>query len=154
MQLMLPLPPLPSPPFPLPPPCIGPAPATNGCAQDALCVTTPLPSPLRLGHTQPRCLTCVPPTTITPINTTPTPPHPHPTPPEHIVAKAIRDGGIDAVIDHEGGFMCSRERSDVYSTHEPQAAFHARIAFCLDLHNDATKAMRFEPDAHRWASVG
>ncbi|EFJ52858.1 26S proteasome regulatory complex [Volvox carteri f. nagariensis] len=68
---------------------------------------------------------------------------------EYIVAKAIRDGGIDAVIDHEGGFMASRERVDVYSTAEPQAAFHARIAFCLDLHNEAIKAMRFEPDAHR-----
>jgi hypothetical protein len=72
-------------------------------------------------------------------------------PPEYIVAKAIRDGAIDAVIDHEGGFMWSRERTDVYSTTEPQAAFHARIAYCLDLHNDAIKAMRFEPDAHRWA---
>lgn len=28
---------------------------------------------------------------------------------ECIVAKAIRDGGIDAVIDHEGGFMASKE---------------------------------------------
>lgn len=73
---------------------------------------------------------------------------------EYIVAKAIRDGGIDAVIDHDGGFMASRERPDVYSTAEPQAAFHARIAFCLDLHNEAIKAMRFEPDAHRCGVVG
>lgn len=65
------------------------------------------------------------------------------------MAKAIRDGGINAVLDHEGGFMASRERRDIYSTSEPQAAFHARIAFCLDLHNDAIKAMRFEPDAHK-----
>jgi 26S proteasome regulatory subunit N3 len=28
---------------------------------------------------------------------------------EYIVAKAIRDGGIDAVIDHEGGSMSSKE---------------------------------------------
>jgi len=28
---------------------------------------------------------------------------------ECIVAKAIRDGGIDAIIDHEGGFMASKE---------------------------------------------
>lgn len=68
---------------------------------------------------------------------------------ECIVAKAIRDGGIDAVLDHEAGFMASRERRDVYSTGEPRAAFHARIAFCLDLHNDAVKAMRYEPDAHK-----
>lgn len=30
---------------------------------------------------------------------------------ECIVAKAIRDGGIDAIIDHEGGFMASKEVS-------------------------------------------
>jgi 26S proteasome regulatory subunit N3 len=32
-----------------------------------------------------------------------------------------------------------------------QSAFHARIAFCLNLHNEAVKAMRFEPDAHKRA---
>lgn len=68
---------------------------------------------------------------------------------ECIVAKAIRDGAIDAIIDHEGGFLQSRDVADVYSTAEPQSAFHARIAFCLDIHNDAIKAMRFEPDAHK-----
>ncbi|GAX76172.1 hypothetical protein CEUSTIGMA_g3616.t1 [Chlamydomonas eustigma] len=68
---------------------------------------------------------------------------------ECIVAKAIRDGGIDAVINHELGFLASKEVSDVYSTGEPQAAFHARIAFCLDLHNEAVKSMRYEPDAHK-----
>ncbi len=39
----------------------------------------------------------------------------------------------------------------MYSTGEPQGAFHARIAFCLDLHNEAVKAMRYEPDAHKKA---
>eukprot|EP00798_Chlamydomonas_sp_ICE-L_P009324 gene9324-16457_t len=72
---------------------------------------------------------------------------------ECIVAKAIRDGGIGAVLDHEGGFMASREIADVYSTHEPQAAFHARIAFCLDLHNEAIKAMRFEAQAFGYNCV-
>lgn len=37
----------------------------------------------------------------------------------------------------------------MYSTGEPQSAFHARIAFCLDLHNEAVKSMRYEPDAHK-----
>jgi hypothetical protein len=32
-----------------------------------------------------------------------------------------------------------------------QSEFHARIAFCLNLHNEAVKAMRFEPDAHKRA---
>ncbi|MEW5307935.1 MAG: hypothetical protein WDW36_010303 [Sanguina aurantia] len=68
---------------------------------------------------------------------------------ECIVAKAIRDGGIEAVLDHEASAMTSRTSTDIYSTAEPQTAFHARIAFCMDLHNEAVKAMRFEPDAHR-----
>lgn len=70
---------------------------------------------------------------------------------EFIVAKAIRDGGIDAVIDHAAGFLQSRELLDVYATSEPQSAFHQRIAFCLDIHNEAIKAMRFEPGAHKAA---
>lgn len=55
---------------------------------------------------------------------------------ESIVAKAIRDGGIDAVIDHAKGWMLSKEIADIYSTPEPAAAFHARTAFCLDIHNE------------------
>ena len=47
-----------------------------------------------------------------------------------------RDGGIEASIDHEGGWLASKEVADVYSTEEPQAAFHARVAFCLDVHNE------------------
>jgi 26S proteasome regulatory subunit N3 len=33
---------------------------------------------------------------------------------------------------------------DVYVSSEPAEAFHARVAFCLDLHNEAVKAMRYE----------
>ena len=68
---------------------------------------------------------------------------------EGIVAKAIRDGVIDAEIDHAAGELVSREVSDLYSTFEPQAAFHKRITFCLNVHNDAVKAMSFPPDAHK-----
>ena len=42
--------------------------------------------------------------------------------------------------------------TDVYSTGEPQAAFHARIAFCLDLHNEAVKSMRYE--VCEWGGTG
>lgn len=42
-----------------------------------------------------------------------------------------------------------QEIIDIYSTNEPQLAFHQRISFCLNLHNDAVKAMRFPLDAHR-----
>ena len=40
----------------------------------------------------------------------------------------------------------------MYSTGEPQAAFHARIAFCLDLHNEAVKSMRYE--VCEWGGTG
>ncbi|CAG8737617.1 11288_t:CDS:10, partial [Dentiscutata erythropus] len=68
---------------------------------------------------------------------------------EYIVAKAIRDGVIDATIDHEKGFMKSKENADIYSTNEPQFAFHQRVSFCLNLHNESVKAMRFPLNAHR-----
>lgn len=55
---------------------------------------------------------------------------------ESILAKAIRDGGIEASIDHEHGWMTCKDRVDVYATNEPQSAFHARVAFCLDIHNE------------------
>ena len=51
---------------------------------------------------------------------------------------ACRDGGIDATIDHEQSFMSSKEVIDIYSTEEPQSAFHARVAFCLDIHNEVS----------------
>ena len=68
---------------------------------------------------------------------------------EFIIAKAIRDGGINAVIDHDNACMLSNAKLDVYSTSEPLTAFHNRICFCLNVHNEAVKAMRFPPDAHK-----
>ncbi|GFN94742.1 26S proteasome non-ATPase regulatory subunit 3-like [Plakobranchus ocellatus] len=67
---------------------------------------------------------------------------------EFIVAKAIRDGVIEATIDHEHGYVQSKETGDVYSTKEPMAAFHQRISFCLDIHNQSVKAMRFPPKSY------
>ncbi len=58
---------------------------------------------------------------------------------EYIVAKAIRDGVIEAKLDHEKGWMESREKTDVYATNEPQEQFQQRINFCLQLHNDSVK---------------
>ncbi|XP_010935159.1 probable 26S proteasome non-ATPase regulatory subunit 3 [Elaeis guineensis] len=68
---------------------------------------------------------------------------------ESIVAKAIRDGAIDATIDHANGWMLSKETGDVYSTNEPQIAFNSRIAFCLNMHNEAVRALKFPPNSHR-----
>lgn len=67
---------------------------------------------------------------------------------EFIVAKAIRDGVIEATIDPEKGYMRSKESTDVYSTRDPQLAFHQRISFCLDLHNQSVKAMRYPPKSY------
>jgi len=73
----------------------------------------------------------------------------HPEDMEPIAAKAIRDGVIDAKLDHTNGTLVSEGPTDVYSTLEPQAAFHKRITFCLNVHNDAVKAMSYPPDAHK-----
>lgn len=70
---------------------------------------------------------------------------------ECIVAKAIRDGIIEAVIDHEGGFVKSRETIDVYSTPEPTEQFHRRLAYSFQLHNEAVRAMRFPPELSKAA---
>ncbi|XP_011046661.1 PREDICTED: probable 26S proteasome non-ATPase regulatory subunit 3 [Populus euphratica] len=68
---------------------------------------------------------------------------------ESIVAKAIRDGAIDATVDHANGWMVSKETGDIYSTNEPQIAFNSRIAFCLNMHNEAVRALRFPPNSHK-----
>jgi len=62
---------------------------------------------------------------------------------EHIVAKAIRDGIIDATINHEESFMKSKETLDLYSTNEPTNVFQNRIEFCLKIRNASVKALRF-----------
>jgi len=68
---------------------------------------------------------------------------------EYIVAKAIRDGVIEATLDHERGYMKSKDVGDVYATREPGDAFHERIRACLTLHDESVKAMRFPMNQHR-----
>ncbi|KAJ6111673.1 hypothetical protein N7523_007734 [Penicillium sp. IBT 18751x] len=68
---------------------------------------------------------------------------------EYIVAKAIRDGVIEATLDHEHGFMKSKDVGDIYATREPGEAFHERIRACLALHDESVKAMRFPMNQHR-----
>ena len=58
---------------------------------------------------------------------------------EYIVAKAIRDGVIEATLDHENGYMKSKDVGDVYATREPGEAFHERIRACLGLHDECVK---------------
>ena len=62
-----------------------------------------------------------------------------------LLTKAIRDGVIEAHIDHEAGFLQTKDLTDVYSTLEPMKAFNQRIKFCLELRNHSVKAMRFPP---------
>ncbi|KAL5046411.1 hypothetical protein BDW71DRAFT_197597 [Aspergillus fruticulosus] len=68
---------------------------------------------------------------------------------EYIVAKAIRDGVIEASLDHERGFMKSKDVGDIYATREPGEVFHERIRACLGLHDESVKAMRFPMNQHR-----
>ena len=68
---------------------------------------------------------------------------------EFVVAKAVRDGVIDATINHELQYVQSHDLVDVYATVEPSEAFHRRIAYCLTTHNDAVRAMRYTPDAYK-----
>ncbi|XP_016539979.1 probable 26S proteasome non-ATPase regulatory subunit 3 isoform X2 [Capsicum annuum] len=72
---------------------------------------------------------------------------------EYIVAKAIRDGAIDATLDHANGWLVSKATADVYSTNEPQIAFDSRIVFCLTMHNEALRALRFPQDLRNKESV-
>jgi 26S proteasome regulatory subunit N3 len=46
---------------------------------------------------------------------------------------------IDAIIDHEHGYIQSKENPDVYSTTEPQHTFDQRISFCLTIHDESVK---------------
>jgi len=67
---------------------------------------------------------------------------------QFVVAKAIRDGAVDARLDAVQGCMLCPGGGDVYASGEPAAEFHARITFCLDLHNEAVRSMRYPADAH------
>ncbi len=63
---------------------------------------------------------------------------------EFVCAKAIRDGVIDARISHEDGWVYNTNQPNFYSTDEPQQAINKRISFCLDVHNEAVRAMRYK----------
>ncbi|TBU25626.1 diphenol oxidase-A2 [Dichomitus squalens] len=67
---------------------------------------------------------------------------------EYIVGKAIRDGVIEGRIVHEKGWMeCGGQKSG-YGP-EVSDVFSRRIAYCLELHNQSVKAMRYPLNAHR-----
>lgn len=68
---------------------------------------------------------------------------------EYIVAKAIRDGVVDATIHHSQSYMESQTQADVYSTTEPYEQFHKRTEFCIKIRNDAVRAMQFHEAEER-----
>jgi 26S proteasome regulatory subunit N3 len=41
--------------------------------------------------------------------------------------------------------MKSQDTQDIYTSNDPQSIYKKRIKFCMDLHNDAMKAMEFPP---------
>merc|ERR1711964_476891 len=71
---------------------------------------------------------------------------------EFIVAKAIRDGVMDAVVDAETGVVTTNEVGDVYSSSAPLDELSQRISFCFSIHDDAVRAMRY-PDVKSKAVV-
>ncbi|ODV86946.1 hypothetical protein CANARDRAFT_195932 [[Candida] arabinofermentans NRRL YB-2248] len=68
---------------------------------------------------------------------------------EYIVSKAIKDGVVEATINHKEGYMQSKELLDVYSTKAPQSEFDRRVKFCMSLNNDSVKAMRYPMSTNR-----
>ncbi|EJD51211.1 diphenol oxidase-A2 [Auricularia subglabra TFB-10046 SS5] len=67
---------------------------------------------------------------------------------EYIVGKAIRDGVIEGRVVHENGWMECGGNKGAYGP-EVADVFGRRIAFCLGLHNESVKAMRYPLNAHR-----
>lgn len=68
---------------------------------------------------------------------------------EYITAKAIRDGVIEASLDHSNGHMVTSPQKDAYSTTEPSEAFHARITALLGMRDECVMAMRYPMHKHK-----
>ncbi|KII87567.1 hypothetical protein PLICRDRAFT_54649 [Plicaturopsis crispa FD-325 SS-3] len=67
---------------------------------------------------------------------------------EYIVGKAIRDGVIEGRVVHERGWMECGGQKGGYGP-EVSEVFNRRIGYCLELHNQSVKAMRYPLNAHR-----
>lgn len=68
---------------------------------------------------------------------------------EYITAKAIRDGVIEASLDHANGHLVTTPQRDAYSTTEPSEAFHARISALLGMRDECVMSMRYPMDKHK-----
>lgn len=65
---------------------------------------------------------------------------------EYMVSRAIRDGVIEATINHEQSYIETSELLNVYGTNEPQKMFDERIKFVYQLHDECVVAMRYPED--------
>lgn len=65
---------------------------------------------------------------------------------EYMVSRAIRDGVIEAKINHGKGYIETSELLNVYDTEEPQEVFDERIKFVNQLHDENIVAMRYPED--------
>ena len=65
---------------------------------------------------------------------------------EYILAKAIRDGVFIGTINHEEGYVQSKEMKDIYTTFEPQKSYQSRIEFLNTIWNEAKKGMKYSEE--------
>ncbi|SCU77527.1 LADA_0A00914g1_1 [Lachancea dasiensis] len=68
---------------------------------------------------------------------------------EYMVSRAIRDGVIEAKINHEEGYIESSELLNVYATQQPQQLFDERIKFVSQLHDECVMAMRYPDNGNK-----
>ncbi|AMD22471.1 HHL299Wp [Eremothecium sinecaudum] len=72
---------------------------------------------------------------------------------EYMVSRAIRDGVIEAKINHEEGYIETSELLNVYATKQPQNIFDERIRFVNQLHDECVMAMRYPGSRERKKNV-
>lgn len=63
-----------------------------------------------------------------------------------VVAKAIRDGVIEATLNYKTQTMVSDEMLNQYQTREPAKVLQERTDFLFNVYQDAMKAMRYPED--------
>ena len=68
---------------------------------------------------------------------------------EYMVSRSIRDGVIEASINHDQGYIETSELLNVYGTRDPQAVFDERIQFVTQLHDESVMAMRYPEDSKK-----
>ncbi|KAK7039514.1 PCI domain-containing protein [Favolaschia claudopus] len=72
---------------------------------------------------------------------------------EYIVGKAVRDGVIDGKVVHDKGWVecAGAGAGGAGRGYGPEVGdvFQRRIGYCLELHNQSVKAMRYPLNAHR-----